>query len=150
MSIKIITENKKARFNYQILEKYEAGLVLTGTEVKSLRRGSVNLKDSYVVFQGDEAYLKNAHISEYRAGSYNNHSPERPRKILLHRREMNKLMGKIQEKNLACIPLKLYFKAGKAKVEIGVGRGKKIHDKRQSLKKKELDRQMSRALKGQK
>ena len=147
MGIKIITENKKARFNYHILEKYEAGLVLRGTEVKSLRRGSVNLKDSYIVFQGDEAYLKNAHIGEYKAGSYNNHSPERLRKILLHRKELNKLMGKIQEKSLTCVPLKLYFKGGKAKVEIGVGRGKKTHDKRQSIKKRELDRQISRALK---
>lgn len=147
MEIKIITNNKKARFDYEILEKYEAGLVLTGTEVKSIRYGAVNLKDSYISFRGDEAFLQNAHISEYRAGSYNNHSPERLRKLLLHRREINKLMGRVQEKNLSCIPLKLYFKQGKVKVEIGLGRGKKQHDKRQSIRKKELDRQLARTLK---
>ncbi len=147
MGIKIITENKKARFHYEILEKYEAGLVLTGSEVKSIRNGGVNLKDSYICFVGDEAFLQKTHISEYKASSHNNHSPERLRKILLNRREINKLMGRVQEKKLSCIPLKLYFKKGRVKVEIGLGRGKKTYDKRQSIKKKELDREMARALK---
>ncbi len=147
MGIKIITNNKKAWFDYEILEKYEAGLVLTGSEVKSIRNGSANLKNSYISFRGDEAFLQNAHISEYQASSYNNHSPERLRKLLLHRKEINKLMGRVQEKHLSCIPLKLYFKRGKVKVEIGLGRGKKQHDKRQSIKRKELDRELSRALK---
>lgn len=149
MEIKVITNNKKALFNYEILEKYEAGLILTGSEVKSLRQGAVNLKDSYVSFRGNEVFLQKAHISEYKAGSYNNHSPGRLRKLLLHRREINKLTERVREKSLSCVPLKLYFRGGKVKVEIGLGRGKKQHDKRQSIRKKELDRQLSRTLKKQ-
>lgn len=144
MSIKIIADNKKARFDFEIIEKYEAGLVLTGSEVKSLREGAVNLKDSYISFRNGEAYLQNAHISEYRASSYNNHEPERLRKLLLHREEINKIMGRVQEKSLTCVPLKLYFKSGKVKIEIALGRGKKLHDKRESLKKKATDREMAR------
>lgn len=147
MSIKIVAENKKARFDYEIIEKLEAGLVLTGSEVKSIRDGQVNLKDSYISFRDGEAYLQNAHISEYRASSYNNHHPERLRKLLLHREEINKIMGRVQEKGLSCVPLKLYLKAGRVKVEIGLGRGKKQHDKRQSIKQKESDRELARALK---
>lgn len=147
MGIKIIAENKKARFDYEIIEKFEAGLVLTGSEVKSLREGAVNLKDSYIAFKNAEAFLQNAHISVYQASSYNNHHPERLRKLLLHRDEIHKIMGRVQEKSLACVPLKLYFKKGRVKVEIGLGRGKKLHDKRQSLKKKEADRELARALK---
>jgi SsrA-binding protein len=147
MGIKIIAENKKARFDYEIIEKFEAGLVLTGSEVKSLREGAVNLKDAYISFRNAEAFLQNAHISEYRASSYNNHHPERLRKLLLHRDQINKIMGRVQEKSLACVPLKLYFKAGKVKVEIGLGRGKKMHDKRESLKRKESDRELARVLK---
>ncbi len=147
MGIKIITDNKKARFDYEILEKFEAGLVLTGSEVKSIREGSVSLKDSYISFRNAEAYLQNAHISVYQASSYNNHDPERLRKLLLHRDEINKIMGKVQGKNLTCVPLKMYFKRGHIKVEIGLGKGKKKHDKRQSLKKKESDRELARAIK---
>ena len=147
MSIKIITDNKKARFDYEIVEKFEAGVVLTGSEVKSLRDGAVNLKDSYISFRNGEAFLQNAHISEYKASSYNNHSPERLRKLLMHRDEINKIMGRVQEKSLSCVPLKLYFKKGRVKVEIGLGRGKKKHDKRQSIKKKESDRELARVLK---
>ena len=147
MGIKIIAENKKARFDYEILEKFEAGLVLTGSEVKSLRDGAVNLKDSYVSFRNSEAFLQNAHISVYTASSYNNHHPERLRKLLLHKEEINKIMGRVQEKSLTCVPLKLYFKGGRVKVEIGLGRGKKTHDKRQSIKKKESDRELARVLK---
>jgi SsrA-binding protein len=147
MGIKIIADNKKARFDYEIIDKFEAGLVLTGSEVKSLRDGAVNLKDSYVSFRNGEAFLQNAHISVYKASSINNHEPERLRKLLLHREEINRLMGKVQEKNLSCVPLKIYFKQGRVKVEIGLGRGKKKHDKRQSIKKKESDRELQRALK---
>ena len=147
MGIKIITDNKKARFDYEIVEKFEAGLVLTGSEVKSIRDGAVNLKDSYIVFRNGEAFLQNAHISEYKASSYNNHHPERLRKLLLNRVEINKIMGRVQEKSLSCVPLKLYFKKGRIKVEIGLGKGKKQHDKRHSIKKKESDRELARALK---
>lgn len=147
MSVKIITDNKKARFDYEIIEKYEAGMVLTGSEVKSIRDGAVNLKDSYVAFRNGEAFLQNAFIGEYRASSYNNHHPERLRKLLLNRDEINKIMGKVQEKSLSCVPLKMYFKSGRVKVELGLGRGKKKHDKRQSIKKKESDRELARALK---
>ena len=147
MGIKIIADNRKARFDYEIIEKWEAGLVLTGSEVKSIRNGAVNLKDSYVAFRSGEAFLQNAHISEYKAGSHNNHSPERLRKLLLHRKEIHKLMGQAREKNLSCVPLKLYFKKGRIKVEIALARGKKKYDKRESIKKKEFDRQRARALK---
>lgn len=147
MGIKIISDNKKAWFNFEIIEKFEAGLVLTGSEVKSIREGAINLKDSYVSFRNGEAFLQNAHISEYKASSYNNHEPERLRKLLLHRDEINKIMGRVQEKSLSCVPLKLYFKGGRIKVEIGLGRGKKQHDKRQSIKDKDSARELARALK---
>lgn len=137
MSILIIQDNKKARFDYQIVETYEAGLVLRGSEVKSLREKNVQLKDSYISFQGDEAYLQNAHIAEYNASSYNNHAPERLRKLLLNRQELNKIFGALREKGYSCIPLKIYFKNGKAKLEIGLGKGKKSHDKRESIKKRD-------------
>ncbi len=147
MGIKIIADNKKARFDYEITDKFEAGLVLTGSEVKSIRDGAVNLKDSYVSFRNGEAFLQNAHISVYQASSYNNHEPERLRKLLLHREEIHKIMGRVQEKSLSCIPLKMYFKRGRIKIEIGLGRGKKKHDKRLSIKKKESDRELARAIK---
>ncbi len=147
MGIKIIADNRKARFDYEIVDKFEAGLVLTGSEVKSIRDGAVNLKDSYVSFRNGEAFLQNAHISVYQASSINNHEPERLRKLLMHREELDKIMGRVQEKSLSCIPLKMYFKRGRVKIEIGLGRGKKKHDKRQSIKKKESDRELARALK---
>ena len=147
MGIKIIAENKKARFDYEITDKYEAGLVLTGSEVKSIRDGSVNLKDSYIAFRNGEAFLQNAHISVYQASSINNHAPERLRKLLLNRVELDKISGRVQEKSLSCVPLKMYFKNGRVKLEIGLGRGKKKHDKRHSIKKKESDRELARALK---
>ncbi|MCB0377107.1 MAG: SsrA-binding protein SmpB [Bdellovibrionales bacterium] len=147
MGIKIIVDNKKARFDYEIIEKYEAGLVLTGSEVKSIRAGNVNLKDSYIAFRNGEAFLQNAHISEYQSSSYNNHEPERLRKLLLHKEELDKIMGRVQEKSLSCVPLKLYFKGGRIKVEIGLGRGKKMHDKRQSIKQKDAKRELAKTLK---
>lgn len=137
MSILIIQDNKKARFDYQIVETFEAGLVLRGSEVKSLRAKNVQLKDSYISFQGDEAFLQNAHIAEYNASSYNNHTPERLRKLLLNRRELDKIYGALREKGYSCVPLKIYFKDGRAKLEIGLGKGKKTHDKRESIKKRD-------------
>ena len=144
MGIKIITENRKARFDYEILDKFEAGLVLMGSEVKSLREGAVNLKDSYIAFRNGEAFLQKAHIGVYKSSSHNNHEPERLRKLLLNRVEINKIMGRVQEKSLSCVPLKMYFKGGRVKLEIGLGRGKKQHDKRQSIKKRESDRELAR------
>ena len=146
MSIKIITENKKAWFDYEIIEKFEAGIVLQGSEVKSLRNAQVNLKDSYVAFRGHEAFLQSAHISVYSASSYNNHEPERIRKLLLHEHELEKIFKAVTEKGLTCVPLKMYFKKGRAKVEIGIARGKKKGDKRQAIKSRESDREIQRAL----
>lgn len=146
MSIKIINENKKARFDFEILETYEAGLVLTGSEVKSLRVNGCTLKDSYVAFRGHEAFLQNAHIPVYTASSYNNHEPERLRKLLLHAHEIEKIHTAITEKGLTCVPLKMYFKKGMAKVELGIARGKKKGDKRQSIKSREADREIQRSI----
>lgn len=147
MSIKIIAENRKARHDFELLEKFEAGMVLTGSEVKSIRGGAVNLKDSYVVIQGDEVFLQNCHISEYKASSYNNHAPERLRKLLLNRNEIHKIMGKIQERGFSCVPTKMYFKNGRIKIEIAMARGKKLHDKRQDIKKRDRDKQAREAIK---
>ncbi len=142
MGIKIISENKKARFDYEIIDTLEAGLVLTGSEVKSLRNGQVQLKDSYVAFRGHEAFLQKAHISEYKASSYNNHEPERARKLLMHSSELVKLHSQIQEKGLTCVPLKIYFKEGIAKIQIGVARGKKQGDKRAASKTRDAQREI--------
>lgn len=142
--IKIISDNKKARFDFSIVETLEAGLALMGSEVKSLRDGSCNLKDSYIAFKGHEAYLQNAHIGVYKASSYNNHEPERLRKLLLHAHELEQIQAAIQEKGLTCIPLKLYFKKGRVKMEIALAKGKKKGDKRESIKKREADREMAR------
>jgi SsrA-binding protein len=142
VGIKIISENKKARFDYEILDTMEAGLVLMGSEVKSLRNGQVQLKDSYVGFRGHEAFLQKAHISEYKASSYNNHEPERPRKLLMHSSELVKLASQVQEKGLTCVPLKIYFKDGVAKIQIGIARGKKLGDKRASAKKRDAQREI--------
>ena len=150
MGIKIISENRKARFNYEILDTLEAGIVLWGSEVKSLRNGQVQLKDSYVSFKGHEAFLQKAHISEYKASSYNNHEPERPRKLLLKKTELGKLASQIQEKGLTCVPLKMYFKEGFAKVQLGIARGKKLGDKRTTVKKRDAEREMAARLKSRK
>lgn len=137
MSILLIHENKKARFDYEIIETFEAGLMLTGSEVKSLRDKNVQLKDSYVSFRGNEAYLQNAHISVYMASSYNNHEPERLRKLLLNRAELEHISDSLKERGYACIPLKIYFKKGRAKIEIALAKGKKTHDKRQAIKERD-------------
>lgn len=144
---KIIASNRKAHFNYEILEKYEAGLCLVGSEVKSLREGKANLSDSYAVIRNNEAYLLNCHISAYSHAGPFNHDPLRTRKLLLHRHEIEKLIGKTQEKGLSLIPLRLYFKRGKAKVELGLGKGKKLFDKRETVKRREMDREVAKAMK---
>ncbi|MGZ3742602.1 MAG: SsrA-binding protein SmpB [Pseudobdellovibrionaceae bacterium] len=146
MSILVIQENKTARFNYEVIDTYEAGLMLTGSEVKSLRDRNVQLKDSFVVFRGDEAFLQNAHISVYQASSYNNHEPERLRKLLLNRTELDRIYDALREKGYSCVPLKIYFKNGRAKVEIALVKGKKTHDKREALKKRDADAQLRSTL----
>jgi SsrA-binding protein len=145
--IKLVCQNRKAFHDYEIVETIEAGLVLVGTEVKSLRDGRANLKDSYARIKRGEAFLYGLHISAYTHAYYDNHDPERVRKLLLHRQEIKRLLGKTQEKGFALIPLKIYFKEGKAKVEIALARGKKAYDKRESLKRKEETRELDRARK---
>jgi SsrA-binding protein len=144
---KLIASNKKAFHDYFVLQKAEAGVALTGTEVKSLRDGKANIKDSYVIIKNGEAFLFNAHISPYSHGNLQNHEPERSRKLLLHRREIEKLHAQVVEKGLTVVPLRLYFKGGKVKVEIAVVRGKKLYDKRETEKKRELDREAAVAMK---
>ena len=145
---KPIATNRKARHEYEILETVEAGLVLRGTEVKSLRAGQVNFKDSFATVRNNEAWLRGCHISPYSHGTDANHEPERDRKLLLHQREIARLTGKIAERGLTLVPLRLYFKQGRAKVELGLGRGKKLHDKRSSLREREVRREMDRAARG--
>ncbi len=147
MSEKIICNNKKAYHDYFIEEKYEAGMVLTGTEVKSLRMGKANLNDSFALVKGGEAFLNNLHISPYDFGNRENHDPDRMRKLLLHKKEILRLYGKIREQGYTLIPLRLYFKDGKVKAELGLAKGKKLHDKREDLKKKEQKREVAQALK---
>ena len=144
--IKIITENKKARHDYHVVETYEAGIVLVGSELKPLRQGSCNLKDSYIAFVGDEIFLQKAHISVYQASSYNNHAPERLRKLLLNKHEINKIYSSISEKGMTCVPLKLYFKNGQVKVQIAVVKGKTKGDKRDSIKKRDVNRELQRVM----
>lgn len=145
--MKLIAENRKARHDFELLEKFEAGLVLTGSEVKSIRAGAINLKDSFVVTKGNELFLQNCHISEYKASSYNNHAPERQRKLLLNRAEISKILSKIHERGYSCVPTKVYFKNGRVKMEIAMARGKKMHDKRDDIKKRDRDKQAREALK---
>jgi len=142
---KVIATNRKAFHNYTILETYEAGLVLRGTEVKSLRESQVNFKDSYAAVDNGEAWLIGCHIAPYHHGSDANHDPVRSRKLLLHRREISRLLGKVAERGLTLLPLKLYFKEGRAKVELGLARGKKLHDKRATLREREERREMDKA-----
>lgn len=142
--IKIVAENRKAFHNYSIEERFEAGLVLKGTEVKSLREGKANLLDSYAILKSGEMFLLNAHIPPYATGNRENHEPLRTRKLLLHKNEIHKLWTKSDIKGYSLIPLKIYFKKGLAKVEIGVGRGKKLHDKRESSKERDASREMDR------
>lgn len=145
-AIKIICQNKKARHDYELGDRYEGGLVLTGTEVKSLRLGKANLVDAYARIDRGEVYLINAHISPYPWAYFDNHDPMRKRKVLLNRSEIRKLFGKIKEQGHALIPLKLYFKNGLVKVDLALARGKKNYDKRQSLKEDDAKREMARAM----
>lgn len=145
-AIKIVCQNKQARRNFFIDDTYEAGMVLVGTEVKALREGRANLTDSYAAVKDDEVYIHDMHISPYSHGNRYNHEPRRRRKLLLHRREIRRIYGKTREKGFTLIPLKVYFKNGKAKVEIGIGKGKKLYDKREDLKLRDDKRDMERAL----
>jgi len=147
MAEKLIAENRRARHEYHLLDRVEAGLVLTGTEVKSLRQGQANLRRAYGDIRGGELWLIGAHISSYEQGSTGQHDPDRDRKLLLHRREIDSLTGKVQEKGLTLVPTRLYFKNGRAKVELAVARGKETRDKRRDLAKRDADRQIERALK---
>ncbi len=140
-----VATNRRARHEYEILETVEAGLVLRGTEVKSLRAGQVTFKDSYATVRNGEAWLLACHISPYSHGTDANHDPERDRKLLLHARELSRLSGKIAERGLTLVPLRLYFKGGRAKLEIGLARGKKLHDKRSAIREREVAREMDRA-----
>ena len=146
-STRLIAENRRARHDYHLLERFEAGLVLTGTEVKSLRDGRATLAQAYGDVRGSEVWLVGAHIAPYEQGSTGSHDPDRDRKLLLHRGEIASLIGKVQEKGLTLVPTRLYFKNGRAKVELAVGRGKELRDKRRDIAKREADRQIERALK---
>ena len=143
---KYIAQNKKARHDYFIEDTYEAGIVLTGTEVKSLREGRASLVDGFAQVQDAEVWMHNVHIPEYNQGTWNNHAPRRRRKLLLHRQEIQKLIGKSKESGLTLIPLALYFKDGKAKIELGLARGKKEFDKRQTLLEKTMSREAEREI----
>lgn len=145
--MKIISQNKKAFHDYFIEETLEAGIMLVGTEVKSLRDGKANLKDSYVIVKGSEVFLLNCHISPYTHGNIMNHEPLRTRKLLIHKKEISRLQGKVAQKGYSIIPLKLYFKNSLVKVEIGLAKGKKTYEKRETIKKKEADREIRRAMK---
>ena len=145
---KVISDNRQARYLYEILETFEAGIELVGTEVKSIRAGKVNLRDGYALIRNGEALLINVHISPYQAsGQYFNHDPRRTRKLLLHRREISKLVGKLEQQGLTLVPLKMYFKGSWVKVSLGLGKGKKLHDKRETLKRRQDQREMERAMK---
>jgi SsrA-binding protein len=140
-----VATNRNAYYRYTITDKWEAGLVLTGTEVKSLRGGKAQIKDGYAAIRDGEVWLYNVHIPPYEPATRDNHEPERPRKLLMHRREIERLIGKTKEKGLTLVPLRLYFKESKAKVEIGLGRGKDTVDKRQTIKEREMKREMERS-----
>ncbi|MGB9697686.1 MAG: SsrA-binding protein SmpB [Ignavibacteria bacterium] len=142
--IKIITSNRKANFQYNILQTYEAGLVLKGTEVKSLREGRANIQDAYAKFINGELWLINSHISEYRFGNINNHEPDRNRKLLLKKSELKRLKSKLEEKGLTLIPTKLYFKNSYVKIELALAQGKKLFDKRETIKKREAERNLKK------
>jgi SsrA-binding protein len=147
MAVKLIAENRKARHEFQLLERYEAGVVLTGTEVKSLRQGGASLQQAYADLRDGEVWLIGAHIAEYGQGNVFNHEPDRDRKLLLHRREIASLWGKVRERGLTLVPTRLYFKDGKVKVEVALARGKERRDKRRDIAKRDAERQMERALK---
>jgi SsrA-binding protein len=143
---KLLSDNRHAGHDYHLLERYEAGVALTGTEVKAAKSGKVQLKDSFAEVQGNEAWLLNAHISQYSHGNRENHEPARRRKLLLHRAEIDKLLGKTREKGLTLIPTKMYLKNGRIKLELAVAKGKKLHDKRESERKREMEAEAREAI----
>ena len=147
MAIKTVATNRKAYHNYHVQDSVEAGIVLTGTEIKSIRAGRVNLGDAYVRPEGRELWLLNAHIARYEAGSYLSHEPRRPRKLLLHRKEIDALTSKVLERGFTLVPIRLYIKGSTAKVAVALARGKKLYDKRDSIIRREIEREMGRALK---
>jgi len=149
VAIKTVVTNRKAHHNYLIQDSIEAGIVLTGTEIKSIRAGRVSLGDAYVKPEGGELWLLNAHIARYEAGSYLSHEPTRPRKLLLHRKQIDNFTSKVSEKGLTLVPLKLYIKNSIAKVEVALAKGKKLYDKRESIVRRETEREIGRALKRQ-
>lgn len=145
---KVVADNRQARFQYSIIDRFEAGIVLEGTEVKAIRAGKVNLRDGFALVRDEELWLLNVHISPHDTASQHfNHEPRRNRKLLLHKREILKLIGKVEQDGLTLVPLKMYLKKGYVKVSLGLGKGKKLHDKRQDLKKKQDNRDMARAMK---
>lgn len=144
--IQSIAKNRQARHDYAIIDTWEAGIVLTGTEVKALREGKANISDAYGIVRNGEIYLLNLHISPYERGGYVNHEPTRTRKLLLHRKEIRRLIGAVEREGQTLIPLELYFKKGKAKVALALGKGKKLHDKRETERQRDADREMARAL----
>lgn len=144
---RVVTVNRKAYHNYHIEESFEAGIVLKGSEIKSIRAGKVNLSDAYARPENGELWLHNSHIASYDAASYNTHEPVRPRKLLLHRKEIDTLTSKVVQKGLTLVPLKLYIKHGLAKLELGVARGKKVYDKRETIARRDADREVERAMK---
>ena len=150
MAEQVVVKNKKAFHLYKILDRYEAGIALQGTEVKAIREHKVNLKDSYARIKDGELWLENCHISPYSHGSISNHEPLRSRKLLLHRRQINKLIGKSIKQRFTIVPLSLYFKNGKVKVEIALAKGKQIHDKREATRRKAIEREVEMELKGRK
>lgn len=144
---KLIADNRRARHDFELLERFEAGIILTGTEVKSLRLGKVNLKEAFCRIKDGEVFVNNMNISPYEEGNRENHDPTRVRKLLLHHAEIDKLTRKVDERGFSLVPTRIYFKESRAKLEIGLARGKQLHDKRESLKRKEADREMAKAIK---
>ncbi len=145
---KVVSDNRQARYLYEIIETYEAGIQLTGTEVKSIRAGKVNLQDGYALLRNGEAWLLNVHISPYTgSGEYFNHDPRRTRKLLLHRQEIRKLIGRVEQQGLTLVPLKMYLKRGLVKVSVALAKGKKLHDKREDIKRRQDQRDIQRAMK---
>ena len=146
MAIKTVATNRKAHHDYYIQDSEEAGIALTGSEIKSIRAGRVNLRDAYIRPEGGELWLLNAHIARYEASSYLSHEPTRPRKLLLHRKQINNLTSKVMEKGLTLVPLRLYIKGSLAKVEVAVAKGKKLYDKRETIARRDMERDIGRAI----
>ncbi len=148
MDIKIVAKNRKAHFEYFIQESFEAGIALKGSEIKSIRGGQVSIQEAYVQIDGQQAWLVNAHIASYQAGSYSDHDPKRQRRLLLHKKEIRQLWAEVRQKGVTIIPVKMYLKNGKAKLEIAVAKGKKLYDKRQEIAKKDQVRDLDRVMSG--